>query len=259
MNLKQMIEKIQQYITFEIFLDEQSQLRLLNEFEKEFIFLKNLTPEKFQSISEQEQFDILTIFDMFYRNGLPIINDKTYDELEEIYKLKSKTNQPIFFEPNIEGWKKENHLMPMGSLSKCVKLEEMEKWNNKELIKDAPKVISEKMDGISLELIFEKGKFEKAITRGDGKKGENITENAKYFEGVVKELSMPLNCAIRGELVITKENFNKINQILKQNGEKQLKNTRNGVAGLATRFKNRNSDILEKITFFAYEIKIFEK
>jgi len=107
------------------------------------------------------------------------------------------------------------------------------------------------------ELIYKKGKFMKAITRGDGRKGDDITENAKYFNGVVKELQEPWDCSVRGETMIKKSDLVSINTILLTLGKEPLKNTRNGVAGMATKFKDRNEEILSLITFYAYDIQIF--
>lgn len=163
------------------------------------------------------------------------------------------------FEPSINSWNKEIHQMPMGSLDKQSTIDEIEKWNSKSDIKGSGGiVISEKLDGISLELIFERGKFVKAITRGDGKQGDDITENAHYFDGVVKELQEPWDCSIRGEVVITKNNLKLINEILIKEGKDPLKNTRNGVSGQATRYKDRNEDILSLITFIAYEVQVYK-
>lgn len=111
---------------------------------------------------------------------------------------------------------------------------------------------------VSLEVIYKCGKFHKAVTRGDGKKGDDITENAKYFDGVIKSLNEPWDCAIRGEVMITKENLKVINEILVANGKDPLKNTRNGVAGMATKYKDRNEEILSLITFIAYDVQIFK-
>lgn len=107
------------------------------------------------------------------------------------------------------------------------------------------------------ELKYKKGKFVQAITRGDGKKGDDITENAIYFDGVVKELQEPWDCSIRGEVMITKNDLISINTILLTLGKEPLKNTRNGVAGLATKFKDRNEEILSLISFYAYDIQVF--
>jgi hypothetical protein len=139
-----------------------------------------------------------------------------------------------------------------------ISIEDIEKWNLKTGIMGKGILISEKLDGISLELNYSKGKFVRAVTRGDGVEGDDITENAIYFNGVVKELQEPWDCAVRGEVMIVKDNLEKINKILVSNGKEPLKNTRNGVAGQATKFKERNEEILSLITFLAYELQVFQ-
>lgn len=257
MNFNKMYESIQSMIALEIFLTLDGMDTINAKFSSEIMHLDNMSNSIFSKLTIDEQFQILRIFDVYFRSGIPRITDSVYDGFNNIYNKSSGNTDPIMFEPSISAWTKTKHQIPMGSLSKCSTIEEIEKWNNKPSIKASPKLISEKLDGISLELIYEKGKLTKAITRGDGLEGDDITSNALYFDGVVKELMESMDCAVRGEVVITKENLSNINEILTSNAKDPLKNTRNGVAGLATKFKDRNEEILEMITFIAYEIQIF--
>jgi len=257
-DLVKMYEKISALIAVEIFKTEETRAAIEDEFSQEFLYLNNMNKNLFEKADKDEQFNILRIYDAYYRIGEPLIEDTEYDIYETIYKNNDDEIAPIMFEPNINSWKKEKHQLVMGSLSKCNTLEEVEKWNSKSETVLAKKVISEKLDGISLECIYEGGIFKQAITRGDGVIGEDITENAVYFDGIVKELGEKMDCAVRGELVITKENFHTMNTILIANGNDPLKNTRNGVSGQATKFKDRNEKILELISFIAYEIQVFD-
>ncbi len=106
------------------------------------------------------------------------------------------------------------------------------------------------------EAVYKRGKFVRAVTRGDGKKGDDITANAIYFDGMVKELQEPWDCSVRGETVITKENLVEINKILVAEGNDPLKNTRNGVSGQATKCKGRNEEILSLVTFIAFDVQV---
>ena len=256
MKLVKLYEKISALISMELYTDIATRETIENEFSQEFLFLNNMTVDLFKNEDNNEQFNILRLFDVHFRIGLPMIDDEIYDIYDTIYKNITEDSTPIMFEPSVNAWEKEEHQIVMGSLSKCNTLEEVEKWNSKKETLNKPKVISEKLDGISLECIYEDGIFVKAITRGNGSIGENITENAIYFDGVVKELGEKMNCAVRGELMITKENLHTINTILLSEGKDTLKNTRNGVAGQATKFKGRNEEILSLLTFIAYEIQI---
>lgn len=260
MKLSKLYESLNSLVALELFDYGDS----LNDVEKtfcvEFMYLNNMGNDTFSKESVETQFDILRIYDVFYRNGKPLIDDNMYDGLYKIYENKmggaSKT-QPIMFDKSIDAWEKVEHIIPMGSLDKQTTVEEIEKWNNKTNIAGNRILVSEKLDGISLSIFYKNGKFVQAVTRGDGKKGDDITENAKYFDGVVKSLNEPWDCAIRGEVMITKSNLHSINSILIAAGKEPLKNTRNGVSGMATKYKDRNEEILSLITFIAYDVHIF--
>jgi DNA ligase (NAD+) len=256
MSFKKMYEKMQGMVALEIF--EYSRSSFESEFKGEMLELNNMNKGVFSKSSEEEQFEILRLYDAYFRIGVPLIEDSLYDTFLSVYDKDRESTSPIMFEPSISAWKKVKHDIPMGSLDKASTIEEIEKWNMKPIINTAPKVISEKLDGISLEVIYEKGKFVKAVTRGDGVTGDDITENAKYFDGMVKELGETWDCAIRGEVMITKDNLNTINTILISEGKDPLKNTRNGVSGQATKYKDRNEEILQLITFIAYDVQIFK-
>lgn len=259
MKLNELYEKLNSLVALEIFSYADSLKTVEEEFPSEYLYLGNITNDIFSKEDENTQFNVLRIFDVYYRNGEPLITDSKYDGFYKIYESSfSDSVDPVMFEPSIDAWEKAEHDIPMGSLDKQTTVDEIEKWNKKKNISGKEILISEKLDGISLELNFKKGRFTKAITRGDGKTGDDITKNAIYFDGVVKRLNEPWDCSIRGEVMITKENFKRINDILVANGKEPLKNTRNGVAGLATKYKDRNEEILSLITFIAYDVQVFD-
>lgn len=259
MKFNKLYQKLQESAALEVLDDETVLSSLENEFATELTHLLNMG-DFFKTYDQENQRAILKVYDVLYRVGMPLIEDAEYDKYENQFNstFGSETPDVIMFEPTVAAWKKAEHNIPMGSLGKCTSVEEIEKWNAKDKIAGKEKLISEKLDGISLSLQYERGRFKRAITRGDGKEGDDITENAYYFDGVVKELGECMDCTVRGELIITKENFETINSILVSSGKDRLKNTRNGVAGLATKFKDRNEEILGLITFMAYEIQVFK-
>lgn len=228
-----------------------------SEFSAEHIHLMNMQVDQFKQYSVTEQSVILAIYDIYFRNGNPIISDNLYDGFFEAYEIATGAKQVVLFEPSISAWEQAEHKLPMGSLSKCTSIEEIDKWLRKSVVKGTEKLLSEKLDGISCELIYECGHFKQAITRGNGMVGDDITENAKYFDGIVKTLSDPFDCSIRGELIITKDNFEILNELLQSLNKPVMKNTRNAVASQATKFKDRNIEVLNLITFIGYEIQIF--
>jgi len=259
MNLDKMYEKLTGLVALEIFSYGETQTNIENEFSVELLYLNNMDVDLFSAEDERTRFSILRIYDVCYRNGMPLIDDTKYDTYYKIYESSFEGYvDPIMFEPSIDAWEKVEHVIPMGSLSKQTTEEEIEKWNKKANITDTAILISEKLDGISLSVSYNRGRFVRAVTRGNGKVGDDITLNAQYFDGIVKTLNEPWDCAVRGEVVITKENFIKINKILIDDGKDPLKNTRNGVSGLATKYHDRNEEILSLLTFIAYDISIFD-
>jgi len=256
MSLIKMYEKISGLVALELFDNDDVKKDIDKEFGGELLNLRNLTISDVSQYSESELFNTLRIYDVYFRAGDPLISDELYDEFYTFYEEPNQ--DPIMFETSVSAWEKVSHDIVMGSLDKCINIDEVEAWNSKKEVQPVQKVISEKLDGISLEVIYEKGKFVRAVTRGDGIVGDDITANAIYFEGMVKELGECMDCAVRGEVVILKEHLHDINEILTAKGKEPLKNTRNGVAGQATKFKDRDEKVLELITFMAYEIQVFK-
>ena len=259
MKLDVLYEKLNSMIALGILEYGDTQKILEFEYQPEYMYLNNMTLDKFKGEDNTTKFNILRVYDVYFRAGKPMITDAKYDALYKVYESINgvENTTPIMFEPSLDGWEKVEHEIPMGSLDKQTTIEEIEKWNKKPNIQGKEILVSEKLDGISLEVIYKKGKFVQAVTRGDGKKGDDITENAKYFDGMIKTLNECWDCAIRGEVMITKENLKAINAILVESGKEPLKNTRNGVAGMATKYKDRNEEILSLITFIAYDVQVF--
>jgi DNA ligase (NAD+) len=149
-----------------------------------------------------------------YYNGQPIISDSEFDTLvDELRSLhpKSKILQKVGAPPREDSrLKKVKHEIPMGSLNKVNSEEELDKWLKKcKCDKHTWLIAQEKLDGFSVEIIYEKGKFKQAITRGDGTTGEDITHNAKYMRNVPAELPANSTVNLRGEAVIELADFEK--------------------------------------------------
>lgn len=159
---------------------------------------------------------LMTAKDAYY-NGKPIMSDAEYDALEDHLRKIDPAN--AFFgvvgaSPTGGKWPKVKHSTPMGSLGKAQEMADMEAWyaglpNEPELL------ISEKLDGISLNLRYENRKLVQALTRGDGTIGEDITRNVALMQGVLKMLptTMPDGTPtpdlvfIRGEIILLHTDF----------------------------------------------------
>ena len=96
-----------------------------------------------------------------------------------------------------------------------------------------------KLDGLSISLTYEQGKLVRAVTRGDGYIGEDVTENIMQIESVVKELPQAIDMEIRGEVVLPLENFEKLNTARYEKGEELFANPRNAASGTLRQLDSR--------------------
>lgn len=194
-----------------------------------------------------------------YYNGPAIMSDEEFDALvDELASLKA--DSPLVAAvgaPVTSEWPKARHLIPMGSLDKVKTQAEMTAWIMKHSRPDPqdpgaePKeplnklCVSDKLDGISIEVVYENGKLVAAITRGDGIEGEDITPNFVRMKGARKELNSPsLTLTLRGEIVILKKDF-------QEHFAAEYANTRNGASGVARRYDGKGC---EHLTALFYQV-----
>ena len=135
-------------------------------------------PESLEALIKRHQ-------DLYY-NGESEIIDAEFDALwEELKRVKpdSKVLQSIGRDIK-EGFDKVRHIIPMGSQEKASNESEFLKWASKQ--KGRAFVVEYKLDGASIELQYVDGRFVRAVTRGDGVIGDDITRNVKKMKGVVE-------------------------------------------------------------------------
>jgi DNA ligase (NAD+) len=184
-----------------------------------------------------------------YYNGKPIMSDAVFDGL--VAKLrKLNPNHPelakIGSTPTSE-WEKYTHKTEMGSLNKCNTIDEFLAWYKSYGGKEV--CVSEKLDGISLSLVYEDGKLVLAATRGNGAEGEIITKNVIQMIGVPDTIGN-LTATIRGEIVLPRASLNLINSQIKDEASK-YSNPRNAASGIARRFSGEH---VEQLKVLCYEI-----
>jgi DNA ligase (NAD+) len=141
-----------------------------------------------------------------YYNGTPSISDKVFDAYVDELRLLDPTNKAItaIGAPVAPSeWKKAKHQIPMGSLDKLNTPAELSKWVE-DTYPDGKLFITEKLDGLSIELIYENGSLHQAITRGDGETGEDITVNVVKMGGVKSHLPHQFTGSLRGEIIMCK-------------------------------------------------------
>jgi len=141
-----------------------------------------------------------------YYNGQPTVSDKVYDAWVDELRLLDPSNKAVtaIGSPVAPSeWKKAKHQIPMGSLDKVNTPAELTKWVE-DTYPDGKLCITEKLDGLSIEVIYENGSLVQAITRGDGEVGEDVTVNVVKMGGVKSHLKHKFTGSLRGEIIMHK-------------------------------------------------------
>lgn len=182
----------------------------------------------------------------YYVLNEPTISDVEFDQL--MHKLQQLENEyPDSYDPNSptqrvgsdlssNTFERITHKYPMLSLSNTYSIGEVREWYNRvaKLLDEPFQVVCElKFDGISVSLIYEKGILTKAVTRGDGVVGEDITNNVRTIKNVPLVLSgdFPDEVEFRGEILLPWKEFDRINKEREDNEDTLFANPRNAAAG----------------------------
>lgn len=187
----------------------------------------------------------------YYVLNNPLVSDAEYDELKRrLIELERKYPELITPDsptqrvgaPPRKEFPNVQHSIPMLSLEDARNEEEIREIYER-IIKlvgrNVEFCIEPKFDGSSLELIYENGVLVRSVTRGDGYVGEDVTPNARTIRTVPLRLFEDVSIEIRGEVVISKENFRKLNEELINKGEKPFANPRNAAAGSLMQLDSR--------------------
>ncbi len=172
----------------------------------------------------------------------PLTTDEVYDKLyhEVLEYEESSADEILSSSPTqrvgdiiSEGFTKASHLSRMWSLEDIFDSEGLERWLTKTYKLDAniSFYCEPKFDGASLNLVYENGELTQGITRGDGTVGELITQNVKTIKSIPLTIKHKERIEIRGEVVIFKDKFEKINETRLKNDEAVFANPRNAAAG----------------------------
>lgn len=185
-----------------------------------------------------------------YYNGEPEISDSEYDKLIKELKSLDPDNEIL----NDVGAKpaygtKVQHVYTMGSLNKVNNIEDLKDWYSKSVEKlgdDLDNVVmSPKIDGVAISLIYENGYLKRAVTRGNGEVGQDVTANVKTIKDIPHVLSHNMSCEIRGEIYMQKNVF--------QNMKLSYSNPRNAAAGILT-YKDPEETRKRPLNFMAYNV-----
>lgn len=183
----------------------------------------------------------------YYVLDAPEISDRQYDELFQKL-LKTEANHPDWVvkdspstrvgDQPLRHFESVTHRVAMYSLDNAFNNEDMSDFYQRiaDRFSDDSFVFSAepKMDGLAINLRYEQGYFVQATTRGDGKIGENVTQNVKTIQSIPLKLdgdNFPDILEVRGEVFMLKPTFEKLNQQQLDKGEKPFANPRNAAAG----------------------------
>ncbi|MBB6212667.1 NAD-dependent DNA ligase LigA [Borreliella californiensis] len=181
----------------------------------------------------------------YYVDSLPSVEDFVYDkhilrlkELENKYPEYKTLDSPTlkFGSDLLNDFKEVEHSAPILSLDKVYDLNLLKSWIDKIDFNNSFNVsVEPKIDGCSIVLYYKDGILEKALTRGNGKFGNDVTKNIRTIRYIPLFLDEKVDLVLRGEVYITKENFLKINKSL----EKPYTNSRNLASGILRRIDSR--------------------
>lgn len=179
----------------------------------------------------------------YYVEDSPEISDFEFDkllveleQLEEQYPQFKRTDSPTVRVGGeaVKGFNEVRHEVPMLSQQKAFSREEIIDFDRrvKAVVPDAEYVVEQKIDGLSVSLEYVDGIFTRGSTRGDGIVGEDVTENLKTILTIPLKLKDDIPfLEVRGEVFLSRNNFEKINDLLESTGQPLFANPRNAAAG----------------------------
>jgi len=214
--------------------------------------------------------------DLYYLHDSPELSDREYDELlEKLQQLESQ--HPELITPDsptqrvggrpAEGFPEVLHRRPMLSLDNSYNIDELRAFDERcQRLADGRQleyVAELKIDGLSLSLHYQHDVLQRAVTRGDGRIGEDVTPNARTIRSVPLRLhkagkSIASEIEVRGEVFIPRGVFEQINSEREEQGETRFANPRNAAAG-AIRQLDPKIVASRKLDMFAYDLIMGER
>jgi DNA ligase (NAD+) len=211
---------------------------------------------------------------LYYVKSQPIISDIEYDSLmRELISLEKQ--YPEYLDPDSPSQRIGNdtdnsfvqvvHAYPMLSLDNTysrAEIEDFEERVRKIIPGESIEYVCElKYDGVSINLHYENGRFIRAVTRGDGEKGDDVTANVRTIKSIpltIKSANVPVGFDVRGEIFLSHEGFDKMNRERAEAGEVLFANPRNAASGT---LKIKNSALVAKrpLDCFLYYIPGVER
>lgn len=217
---------------------------------------------RYQSLKQR----VTVLAHAYHVEDAPLVSDDVYDGLfralqdmeaahPHLVEQDSETQRvggaPVKSLPNVK------HKVAMLSIDNAMDAGEAEAFVRASAIalEIAPEALvltrEPKYDGLSCELRYEAGLLIQAVTRGDGEEGEDVTAQVKTIRSVPLRLASPLTCEVRGEVLMAKKDFERLNERQRAAGEKEYANPRNAAAG-SLRQLDPKITASRRLSFYAY-------
>lgn len=228
------------------------------------------SPQKDQKRYEELKKQLTEYDHAYFVLDQPLVGDYEYDQLyHELLALEKdnpkfdRTGSPsqrVGAKP-LDVFQKADHRIPMLSLSNSYSTEDITDFDErvKKFLK-TDKVIEyfcePKFDGLAIELIYEEGELVRALTRGDGTTGEDVTQNVKTIRAIPLRLrtkKAPKLIEIRGEVLMLKQDFLNLNEAQQEAGLQTFANPRNAAAGTIRQLDSKIS-ASRPLRFYAYSL-----
>jgi len=208
---------------------------------------------------------------LYYQDATPEISDADYDQLFRELENLEKAN-PQLHDPNsptqrvgeapLDSFQQREHLLPMLSIDDVFDEEEVANFFarlQKNLgLEKIPLTVEPKIDGVACSLVYRNGALEYALTRGDGTRGDDITQNVRTIHAIPLQLdNAPSLLEVRGEIFMPSEGFAKLNEQRDEEGLQAFANPRNATAGT---LKSLNSKVVASrpLAFLAHGLGAHE-
>lgn len=213
---------------------------------------------------------------LYYVTDDPEISDAAFDRL--VNRLKQlEAENPKLLTPDSPtqrvggapraGMQSVRHTVPMISLDNSFSFEALGEFDRRVRQTTGREkvdyVAEHKFDGLSLSLLYEKGKFVRGVTRGDGTTGEDVTPNVRTIRSIplaidsalLKKAGLPGDLEVRGEAIMTRKAFQELNRLQGEQGGKIFANARNAAAG-SLRMLDPRITASRRLDFFAYSMLV---
>ncbi len=207
--------------------------------------------------------------ELYYNQDAPEISDYEYDmlmrelvSLEEKYPEEREADSPTVRVGGkaLSKFESGEHEVPLESLQDAFSFEEIEDFAEKTVKarENGGYVVEMKIDGLSVALEYKNGVFVRGLTRGDGRVGEDVTENLKTIRDIPLKLNSPENVIVRGEVYMPKAVWERLNAEREEKGENLFANPRNAAAGSLRQLDSKIT-ATRKLSIFVFNLQKSEK